>query len=159
MDLLRLQALGAFVPAAIFKREISIKYRPLTPAETWADPEVPEREADYITESMTAHIRKRSSADFLEMVGAPSGDAPFLTVLRCVVHENGAPVFANLEQVKTLHEWILIPLASAVKEVNTDDAKKSQPRMSSGAASRSPSAAGASRSGKPRSRKKNARSG
>lgn len=159
MDLLQLQALGAFVPAAIFKREIAIKFRPLKPADTWADPDVPEREAGYVTQSMTAHIRKRSSADFLEMVGAPDGDAPFLTVLRCVVHENGAPVFASLEQVKTLHEWILIPLATAVKEVNTDDAKKSQPRTSSGAASRSPSAAAASRSGKPRSRKKNARSG
>ena len=159
MDLLKLQALGAFVPAAIFKRDISIKYRPLKPAETWADPDVPEREVDFVTESMTAHIRKRRSADFLEMVGAPNQDAPFLTVLRCVVHENGAPVFESLEQVKNLHEWILIPLATAVKEVNTDDAKKSQPRMSSGAASRSPSAAGASRNGKSRSRKKNARSG
>lgn len=159
MDLQKLQALGGFVPATIFKRDIPITYRPLTPAESWADPDVPEHEQAPVTDMLTTYIRKRSSADFMEIVNATDADKAFLALLRCVVHPCGTPVFADLAQTKQLAEWLLIPLLTAVNEVNTFDAKKSQPRTSSGAASRSPSAAEASRSGKRLSRKKNARSG
>lgn len=159
MDIQQLQALGALVPAHLFKREIPITYRPLTPADTWADPDVTEHEAEPVTQTITAHIRKRSSADFLEMVNAPDGDKPFVGLLRCVVHPDGSPVFADLAQAKQLAEWMLIPLLTAVNEVNTFAAKKSQPRMSSGAGSPSPSAAGALPSGRRQSRSKSGPSG
>jgi hypothetical protein len=165
MNLTQLQAMGAFVPQAIFKRDIPITYRPLKPAESWAEPDIPEHESEAVTATVTVHIRKRSSADFLEIVNAPDGDKPFVSLLRCVVNPDGTPVFTGvaemtpMEQVKNLEGWFLWPLLAAVNEVNSYDAKKSTPRMSGGATSPSPSAAAALRSGRRLSRRKNEASG
>jgi hypothetical protein len=159
MDLSQLQAMGAFVPQAIFKRDIQITYRPLKPASEWAEPDVPEHESEPVKATVTVHIRKRSSADFLEIVNAPDGDKPFVSLLRCVVNPDGSPVFADLAQAKQLAEWMLLALLPAVTEVNSYDAKKSTPRMSGGATSPSPSAGAALRSGKRLSRKRNGASG
>lgn len=158
MDLSKLQGLGAFVPQALFKRDVPISYYPLKPAKTWADPDVPEHEAERAVDSVTTYIRKRTSAQFLELCSANDADKPFLTVLQCIVQADGRPVFEDIDQVKRLAEWMLIPLVRAVSEVNTFAAKKSQPRTSSGAASPSPSAE-PSRKPRPRSRKKSGRSG
>lgn len=159
MDIKRLQALGAFVPKTLFKREITFKHRPQTDASTWADPDVPEYQDELVEESMTAFIRKRSSADFLEIATSTSRDASFVAILRCVCDEAGNPVFESIEQVKSLQEWIMFPLLEAVNDVNRYDAKKATPRVTSGSSSRSPSAAGASRSGKKRSLKKSGPAG
>lgn len=154
MDLQKLQAMGAFTPTALFKRDITIRYRPLKPAETWADPDVPEHEDDTVEDRITAFIRKRSTADFLAITTAPEADRALMSILLCVCKEDGSRVFDDLEQVRRLQPWFSIPLLTAVNEVNTYSAKKLMPRGSSGSGSRSPSAAGASRSGRKRSRKK-----
>lgn len=158
MDISKLQGIGAFVPLAVFKREVSISYYPLKPVETWADPDVPEHEAERVVDTITTYIRKRTSAQFLELCGADDPDKPFLTVLHCIVQADGSPVFEDVDQVKRLAEWMLIPLVRVVSEVNTFAAKKSVPRTSFGAVSPSPSAA-RSRKPRPPSRKKSGRSG
>lgn len=159
MDIKQLHSLGAFVPKTLFKREIHFKYHPQTDPATWANPDEPEFEEELVEGSMTAHIRKRNSADFLEIATSPSKDASFVAILRCVCDDSGAPVFESIEQVKELKEWLMFPLLEAVNEVNRYDAKKSTPRAISGSSSRSPSAGGASRSGKKRSPRKSGRSG
>lgn len=159
MDLNKLQAMGALVPMTLFTREIEVTYHPLKPAAEWESPDVPEHLDDLVTETMTVYIRKRNSADMLDVSFADGADRSLLTVLRCVVHPDGKPVFENIEQVRRLEPWLSIPLMRAVTEVNQYDAKKSAPRMSSGARSPSRSAAGASRSGSKRSPRKKGRSG
>lgn len=154
MDIKKLQAMGAFTPTALFKRELTIRYQPLKPADTWTDPDVPEHEDKAVEEMVTTFIRKRSTSDFIAITTGPEADRPLMSILLCVCHEDGSRVFDDLEQVRRLQPWFSIPLLSAVNEVNTYSAKKSTPRGSSGSGSRSPSAAGASRSGRKRSRKK-----
>lgn len=159
MDLKHLQSIGAFAPKTIFKRDITITFHRPTPAESWESPDVPEYEDALTTEPLTTFIRKRNSQDFMDVMGADKRDRLFVNVLRCVCHEDGTPVFATLDEVIALQDWLFVPLLNAVNEVNDFAAKKSKPRTSSGAPSRSPSAAGASRSGRSQSRKKSAPSG
>lgn len=158
MDMHQLEGMGAFVPKAIFQREIPITFRPQTSADSWESPDVPEYEAEYVTRTVTVHIRKRNSADFLKIVRAPDTEKPLLPILLCVVTPEGAPVFPSLDKVAELQDFMLGPLLRAVDEVNDYDAKKSTPRMSGGVTSPSPSAAPLP-SVKPASRKKNAASG
>lgn len=159
MQLNQLLQLGGVVPSTLFVRELPVTYRPLKPTGEWSDPDVPERESEAITQTVTVHVRKRSSADFLEMVNAPEADKPFIALLRCLVTPEGAPVFSDLDHAKRIEEWLLVPLLTTVNEVNGTDAKKYLPRTSSGAVSPSPSADGASRSGSKRYRNKSGRSG
>ena len=42
MDLKQLQAMGAFVPQKLHKREIEVTRPVPLPAEEWADPDIPE---------------------------------------------------------------------------------------------------------------------
>lgn len=159
MDLIKLQTMGALVPLTIFKREIEVTYRPFKSKDQWDSEDTPEYEAEAVTEKMTVHVRKRTSADMLDVGSAEGADRALLTILRCVCQSDGKPVFEDIEQVRRLEPWLSIPLMNVVAEVNRYDAKKSQPRTSSGALSLSPSAAGASRSGKTRSPKRKGRSG
>lgn len=159
MDLIKLHAMGAIVPRTLFKREIEVTFCPPLPAESWADPGVPEYEDEPVTQTMTVYLRKRSSADMLEVGEAEGADRSLMTLLRSVCTPEGAPVFESIEQVRQLEPWMAIPLLQAVAEVNRYGAKKSTPRTSSGAPSPSPSAAAASRSGKKRCPKKRGRSG
>jgi len=159
MDLNKLQAMGALVPTTLFKREIEVTFHPLKPESEWESPDVPERQAALVTETMTVFIRKRNSADMLDVSFADGADRSLLSILRCVVQTDGKPVFEDIEQVRRLEPWLSIPLMRAVTEVNQYDAKKSAPRTSSGARLPSRSAAGASRSGSKRSPRKKGRSG
>lgn len=159
MDLRQLQALGAFVSRDLVKRTITFSYYPLTPADSWADPKEPEYETERRTDTADIHIRKRNSADFMEIVQASDRDKACISIHRCVCNPDGSPLFADLEQVRSLTEWMLIPLLNAVNEVNSFVPGKSRPRTSSSVTSRSPSAEGQSGSGAKRSRKKSARSG
>jgi hypothetical protein len=159
MDLKQLQAMGAIIPRTLFKKEVPVKRPELKPASEWAEKDVPEKTGKWIDDTITVHIRKKSSADFMEMIAAPDREKAHIAVLRCVCDEKGAEVFESLEQAKQLEEWLFIPLVMAVNEVNQFGLKNSQPRTSSGAKSRSPSAEGQSRNGKSRSRKKSAPSG
>jgi len=152
MDIKQLQQMGAFVPQTLYKREIAFKYRPLLPKEEWASPESPEY-GELVDETATVHIRKRNSADFLDIVYASDQDKPFLAILKCVCKEDGSPVFESLDQVKSLQEWLLVPLLDAVNAVN-HTAPKGTPRATSGASLPSPSADGQSQNGSKRSLKK-----
>lgn len=159
MDLKQLQAMGAIVSKSLTKREVPIKRPELRPVEEWADPSAPEETGNWLDDSITVHVRKRSSADFLEMLTATDRDKPAVAILRCVCDEDGSEVFESLEQVQDLKEWLYVPLMMVVNEVNQFGPKNSQPRTSSGAKSRSASADDLSRNGKKRSAKRNARSG
>jgi hypothetical protein len=159
MDLKQLQAMGAIVPRTLFKREVAIKRPELKNKIDWEDSEFPEFTGTIIEDSITVHIRKKSSADFMEMIAAPDRDKAHIAILRCVCDDKGVEVFESLEQCKQLEEWLFIPLALTVSEVNKFGLKNSLPRTSSGAKSRSPSAAVPSRNGKSRSPKKSAPSG
>lgn len=159
MDLKQLQAMGAIIPRTLFKREVPIKRPELKPANEWADPTVPEKTGEWLDDTVTVYIRKKSSADFMEMVAAPDREKAHIAVLRCVCDEKGCEVFESLDQAKQLEEWLFIPLVMVVNEVNQFGLKNSQPRTSSGAKSRSASAEGRSRNGKLRSVKRNGQSG
>ncbi len=148
MDIKQLQAMGALVSRVLTKVEVKVK-RP-------SDPE--NADSERIDDTVDVWIRKRSSADFLEMVNAPDRDKAHIAILRCICHEDGSEVFESLDQAKQLAEWLFIPLMLAVNEVNSFGLKNSQPRTNSGAKSASSSAARSSKR-KPGSLKKNAQSG
>ena len=131
MDFKNLQVIGAFVPTTLTKRTITINYP--------SDPE--DQASERITDTVDVWIRKRSSADFLEMVQAPDRDKAHIAILRCVCLEDGSEAFDSLERVKQMAEWLFIPLMVAVNEVNAFGLKNSQPRTSSGTSSPSSSAA------------------
>ena len=152
MDLKQLQAIGAIVPRTLFKREIEFKYPELKPAAEWADPEVPEYTGVTLDGSMTVFIRRGSSADAIEIANASQRERPFVAIFRSVCNEKGEPVFPDLAEAMQLATWLAIPLFNAINEVSGGDPKNSRPGTSSGANSRSPSAAGRSRNGKRRSR-------
>lgn len=155
MDLKQLQAVGAFVSTKLFKRVVPIKRPEAKPQNEWADPEVPEFTGKVIDDTVTVWIRKRSSADFMEIRQAPNRDKFHLSVQVCCFHEDGTPVFETLEQAKKLQEWLFVPLAAEVHELHGEGPKNSQPRTSGGANSPSASAGARSRNGKKRSLKKN----
>jgi hypothetical protein len=159
MDLKQLQAMGAIVPRTLVKREVSFKRPVLKPATEWADPEIPEETGEVVEESMTAYIRRGSSADALEIANASERERPFVAVFRAICDEKGNPVFPTLEDAMQLATWLAFPLFKAITSITGGGSKNSRPGTSSGVASRSPSAAGRSRNGKKRSASKSTRSG
>jgi len=150
--------MGAIVTRSLFKKDIPIKQPVLRPVEEWESPDQPEFTGEVVDNTLTAHVRKRSSADFLEMVQAPDRDKAHIAIWRCIVHEDGTEVFESLEQAKQLQEWLFIPLMLAVNEVNGFGLKNSQPKTNSGMSLPSSSVA-RSRKLKRVAPKKNARSG
>jgi hypothetical protein len=159
MDLKQLQAIGAIVPRTLFKREIEFKYPEQKPVAEWVDPEVPEYTGQTLDGSMTAYIRRGSSADAIEIANASPRERPFVAIFRSICDDKGNPVFPDLAEAMQLATWLAIPLFNAITEVSGGDPKNSRPGTSSGVASRSPSAAGRSRNGKKRSASKSAKSG
>ncbi|UHQ21885.1 phage tail assembly chaperone family protein, TAC [Lysobacter sp. 5GHs7-4] len=150
MDLKQLQAMGAFVPRTLFKCDIAVRYRPLKPTEEWADPGEPERQEEIVEETITTWVRKKSSADSIEIFQADERERPLVAVYRCICNADGSPLFESLDQVHQLEDWLILPLIIEVNKVNHFAAKKSVPKTSSGVSSRSPSAAGRLRNGKKR---------
>lgn len=155
MNLKELQALGAFVPRALTMRTLAVKRPVLEPD---SDPLEPVLTGEFVDDTLDVWIRKRTSADFLEMVRAPDRDKAHVAILRCVCNEDGTEVFPSLEACKQIREWLFGPLMVAVNEVNDFGLKNSKPRTSSGASSPSSSAA-PSRKLKRVSRKRNVASG
>lgn len=154
MDIAQLQKIGAIIPRTLHKREVEFTRPALKPESEWQDAAVPEESEGTVNESVTVWIRKRSSADFLDIVGAEGADRTLLAVQRCVCDESGGLVFSDVSQVRQLAPWLLIPLLNAVNEVNAFGEKKSKPRTNSGSISPSPSAGAVSRSGRKRSARK-----
>lgn len=143
MDLTSLKAMGAINTRSLVKKDVLVKYPVPFPQEQWSDPEIAEYpdELTYEEKTITAHIQKKSSADFIEMMQARDAEKPFVAIFRCVRHADGSQVFDTFEQVMALKEWLWIPLMKVVNEVNEFGLKNSRPRMSSGTKSPSSSAA------------------
>ncbi len=154
MDLKQLQALGAFQARTLFKKEVPIKRPILKPEAEWANPEEEEETGETIEETLTVHVRKRSSSDFLEMVSAENRERSDIAMIRCICNEDGTELFESIEQVRTLKVWLYFPLLTAINEVNHFTPKALPSRTSSGAKSPSLSAGARLRNGKRRSAKK-----
>lgn len=160
MDLQHLQQMGALVPRKLFKRDVAIKRPLLKPESEWTDPEVPEKTGEWEDSTVTVYIRRGSSADALEIANAPPRERPFVAVFRSVCDEHGKPLFPTLEDAMQLEVWLAFPLFAEITAVTrVGEPKNSQPRTSSGARSRSPSADARSTSGKRRSTSTNSPSG
>jgi hypothetical protein len=160
MDLQQLQQMGAIVPRKLFKRDVAIKRPLLKPQDEWTDPEVPEKTGEWEDATVTVYIRRGSSADALEIANAPDRERPFVAVFRSVCDENGKALFPTIEDAMQLEVWLAFPLFKEITSVTRiGEPKNSQPRMSSGARSHSPSAAARSKSGKKRSTSTNSPSG
>jgi hypothetical protein len=159
MDLRQLQSLGAFVPTKLIRREVEVNRPVLKPESDWEIPDVHEFSEERVREKMTVFLRKRASADFMEMVAAEDRQKTSISILRCVCNEDGSQLFESVEQVSQLEDWIFFPLIGVVMEVNNFGPKRSPSRTSSGASSRSASAGVRSKSGSKRSGKRSASSG
>lgn len=159
MDYQELKALGGIVSQALVKKEIQFRYHAPLPEDQWADPAMPEFADEATDATATIYIRKRTSRDFLDVVRAPESQQAFINLFRCVCNEDGTPLFPSVEDAGHLAEWLLVPMLTAVNEVNSFLPKRFPPKTSSGANSLSPSAAGASGNGRKRSTRKSGRSG
>lgn len=142
MDLSTLKAMGAVEHRPLVPKNIVVKYPVPNDPATWADPEVPEypEKPEFKESTIAAHIRKRSSADFIELTSAPNREKPFVAIFRCVCNPDGSQLFETMDQVLGLKEWLWIPLMTAVNEVNQFGPKNSRPRTNSGMNSPSSSA-------------------
>ena len=136
MDLKQLQAMGAFVPQKLHKREIEVTRPVPLPAAEWADPDIPEYSGESVKEKMTTYIRMGSSADDIEMSRATEREQPFVAVYRFICDEKGTQVFESVEQAMTLQTWLVIPLFNAIAEVRGGRPKASRRKTSSGSKSR-----------------------
>ncbi len=143
MDLSTLKAMGAVEHRPLVPKNIVVKYPVPNDPASWVDPEVPEypEKPEFKESTIAAHIRKRSSADFIELTSAPNREKPFVAIFRCVCNPDGSQMFETLDQVLGLKEWLWIPLMTAVNEVNQFGPKNSRPRTNSGMNSPSSSAA------------------
>ena len=141
MDLSQLRDMGLVSASPLVRKDITIKYHPLLPKEQWADPEIPERQAEPVEGQLTFWVRRKSAADEILISEARSaGRDPLYTLIhRCVFNEKGARVFPTEDDAIGLDLTMFAPLLEAISEVN-GPAKKSRPRTKSGANSPSPSA-------------------
>lgn len=152
MDISQLRDMGLVSTSPLIRREITINFRPLLPKEQWKDPAVEERAEDPIEAKLEFWLRKMTAADEIMISeSAREGRDPLYTAIhRCVFNEKGARVFPTEDDAIGLDLSMFAPLVAAINEVNGSRigaAKKSRPRMRSGASSPSPSADEASKSG------------
>lgn len=154
-----LQKLGGVITRTLFKRDITLKFKPLKPESEWAEAGNPEHQDQEVEQVWTVYIRKASAADSMEIIGATNRDRLFVAMYLCVCNEDGSAFFPNLAEACAVEAWVWVPLYEAIKSINPETQKKSQPRTRSGAKSRSLSAEGQSASGKNRSPLKKRRSG
>ena len=132
----QLQAMGAFVPQKLHKKEIEIARPVPLPQDEWADPEVPEYGDEIVKETITVFIRMGSAADDIELSAADKREKPFVAIYRFVCDEAGAPVFDSPQQAMTLKTWLVYPLFQAIAEVRGNAPKASRRKTSSGSKSR-----------------------
>jgi hypothetical protein len=155
MDLLQLRAMGLVNSNPLVKREITIKYFPLKPEDTWASPVVPERESDAIDGKLDFWIRKFTAADSLALAAAKTFDErAYLAIQRGVFNEQGEPIFTSYEVACEVDLTMFAPLLEAVFSLNGIKGKKSRPTTNSGVSSASSSGSPASQRSRKRSRRK-----
>lgn len=155
MDLKQFEALGAFKDRSLVVRTITVTRNPKLPEDQWAEPEVPEYAEEETSDTFDVFVKRRSSADSIELSRVDSRLLVHYEVFRCIVDEKGEQVFPTIDHVLAMEEWLLLPLFNAVAGVNRTGPKHLPPRTKLGASSPSVSGGGRSRSGKKRSRMKN----
>lgn len=154
MDLTQLRAMGLMASNPLIKRTIKFKFFPLVDQRQNADPSGPRSETAQ-EGSTDFWIRKFTAADRLAVGAAVGDERMYESICRCVLKEDGTPVFPDLDTAKEIDLMMLSKLLPAINEINGAAPKKSQPRTNGGTRSRSPSAVGQSQSGsKPSQRKK-----
>lgn len=141
MDFAKLQALGAIVPKNLFKRQITVTYKPLKPEAEWVEAHNPEFVDDEVTETWDVFIRLPSAADAVEIATTPDRDRPFVGIFRCWVNEDGTEFLPSLEMATQVRPWLALPLWDAINSLSPKPRKKSLPKRNGGA--RSPSASAA----------------
>ena len=141
MDFKTLQSLGAIVPKTLFKRQITLTYKPPKPEAEWAEAGNPEFQDDEVTEPYDVFIRLPSAADAIEIATASERDRPFVGIYRCWVNEDGTEVLPSLEMAASIRPWLALPLWDAINSLSPNRPKKSRPSRKGGASSPSSSAA------------------
>lgn len=141
MDFAKLQALGAIVPKNVFKREITVTYKPQKPEAEWSEPHNPEFQDEEVTETWPVFIRLPSAADAIEIATASDRDRPFVGIYRCWVNEDGTEFLPSLEMATSIRPWLALPLWGVINSLSPKPRKKSPPKRSGGV--RSPSASAA----------------
>lgn len=150
MDIAQLQRMGLQGNNPLIKKTITIEYYPLKEGSDT------ERESEKISGTVDFWIRKFMATDriaTMQLSRESPEDATLLAVQRSIFHEDGTPVFPDIETVRLLDLEVYAPLLIAINEINGDAGKKSHPRTNGGTRLLSPSEEGRSPSGKKRSRK------
>lgn len=151
IDITQLHRMGLHGNNPLIKKTITIEYYPLKEGSDT------ERETDKVEGTVDFWIRKFMATDriaTMQLSRESPEDATLLAVQRSIFHEDGTPVFPDIETVRGLDLEVYAPLLIAINEINGDAGKKSQPRTNGGTRSPSLSAEGRSRNGRNISRKK-----
>lgn len=149
MNLEQLKAMGLVQSNPLVKRTFKVQYRPLLPRSQWADPAIEERQDEAVEGEITVWLRKLTAADQIavQQAIAAKRDPVYVMLHRCCFNEQGGRVFASEEEAMGVDLSMFAGLLTELNQMNVR-AKKSTPRTSSGASSRSASAADPSQSGK-----------
>lgn len=156
MDIAQLQRMGLQGNNPLIKKTITIQYFPLKEGSDT------ERETEKVEGTVDFWIRKFMATDriaTMQLSRESPEDATLLAVQRSIFHEDGTPVFPDIESVRHLDLEVYAPLLIAINEINGDSGKKSQPRTNGGTPLHSPSAAGRSRNGRKPSPRKRSNTG
>lgn len=156
MDITQLQRMGLYTPNPLIKKTVTIKFYPLLDESKDADPNGPRSET--LTEATVDFwIRKFTASDRIatgHLAQTDPDSATYLAIQRGVFREDGTPVFASLDEARSMDLGIYAPVMIAIKEINGEFAKKSRPRTNGGTRSPSPSGAGQSVNGRKSSPKR-----
>lgn len=149
MDLDQLKSMGLVNANPMQKREINIRFRPLLPKDQWSDPNVEERQEEEVDAKVTVWLRKLTAADQMALADAHRAgrDTYSLLIHLSVFKEDGSRVFPTVDDAAGLDTVMFAQLLVEINKLNEGISKKSRPRTSSGARSRSPSVDAASPNG------------
>lgn len=153
MDINQLRSMGLMAANPLVKKTITIHYYPFKEGSE------SEREEQSVEATVDFWLRKFTAADRIALNVAEGEERAYVGIQRCVFTEDGKPLFPDIDTARELDLEMFAQLLVAVNEINGSAAKKSQPRTSSSAKSRSPSAAGRSQNGKKASPMKKSASG
>jgi hypothetical protein len=134
MDLKQLKAMGLVTTNPMIKHDLEIGYYPLKPESDWADPAIPEREAERVTSTITVYLKRYNAAD-LVIVGAVEDQEmrAWMSIQRSTYTETGDRLFPTLDDAIGLDLAMFGPLLTRINKIN-EGAKKNSPRkMNSGA--------------------------
>lgn len=153
MKLSDLTAMGAFVPAKLTKKELTIRRPKPKPAAEWTVKNKPEFTDEWIDDKVTVHLREGMAADKLEMIQASERERAFVAILRSVCNPDGTPMFESIEQIMggaidpetneptpALADWLVFPLFKAITEVAGHGPKASRRATNGGSKPASPTA-------------------